>query len=135
MRVVIDPNVWISGLINPRGAPARAVAAVAGKRVTVVASQHLLDELATVLARPKFRRWITLGDAIEFVDALGRDSDLRPEPGDIPHRVRDPNDDYLAALADATAATIVTGDVDLLAAGLDPPAVTPLQLLDLLELS
>ena len=89
--------MWISGLINPHGAPARVVAAVAAGRITAVISRRLLDELATVLTRPKLRRWI--------------------------------------ALADATSATIITGDDDLLAAGLEPPAITPRQLLDRLQLS
>lgn len=95
-----------------------------------VASQHLLDELATVLARPKFRRWIALADAVASVEALGREADLRPEPGAVPQRVRDPDDDYLVALGDAAEAVIVTGDADLLEADLTPPAITPRELLD-----
>jgi len=43
--------------------------------------------------------------------------------------VRDPNDDYLVALAETADAVIVTGDDDLLAAGIQPPAITPAQLL------
>ncbi|MGH3505363.1 MAG: putative toxin-antitoxin system toxin component, PIN family [Nocardioidaceae bacterium] len=133
--MVVDPNVWISGLINPRGAPAQVVAAVAAGRITAVISRRLLDELATVLARPKLRRWIALTDAIAFVDALEREAELTTDPSAVPRRVRDAADDYLAALADATSATIITGDDDLLAAGLEPPAITPRQLLDRLPLS
>ena len=130
MRVVIDPNVWISGLINPRGTPAGVIAAVAAKRVTAVISRHLVDELAAVLVRPKFRRWITLADASAFVDALAREGDLHDAPVVVPGRVRDPDDDYLVALADAADAMIVTGDDDLLSADLHPRAITPRQLLD-----
>ncbi len=83
-----------------------------------VANQHLLDELATVLARPKFRRWIALADAVASVEALGREADLPPEPGAVPQRVRDPDDDDLVALGDAAEAVIVTGDADLLEADL-----------------
>lgn len=119
----------MSGPISPGGTLARIVAAVAAKQVRAVISQHLLDELATVLARPKFRRWIRLADSTAFVDALAREGDLRPEPDDVSSRVRDPNDDYLVALAEAAAAMIVTGDDDLLGADLDPPAITPRQLL------
>lgn len=127
--------MWISGLINPHGTTARVVAAAATGRVTPVVSQHLLDELATVLARSKFRRWIGLGDAMAFVEALGRDGVLHAEPEEVLHLVRDPNDDYLVALASAAAATIVTGDDDLLAADLKPPAITPRQLVERLGLS
>lgn len=43
-------------------------------------------------------------------------------------------DDYLVALADTVAATIVTGDDDLLTADLEPPAISHRQTLDRLEL-
>lgn len=98
-------------------------------RATVVASDRLLGELATVLARPKFRRWIALGDALAFVDALGRHAEMVPDPDTPPRIVRDPDDDYLAALAVASCATIVTGDDDLLSASLTQPAVTPREFL------
>ncbi|MGH8922527.1 MAG: putative toxin-antitoxin system toxin component, PIN family [Actinomycetes bacterium] len=129
LRVVIDPNVWVSGLINPYGPPALVIEAVAAGEVTAVVTRHLLDELAAVLARPKFRRWIAQADATEFVDTLGGEADLRPEPAAVPQRVRDPDDDYLVALADAAGATIVTGDHDLLEADLEPAAITPRDLL------
>ncbi|WP_225345058.1 MULTISPECIES: putative toxin-antitoxin system toxin component, PIN family [Mycobacteriaceae] len=125
----MDPNVWISAVINPYGTPARVAQAVADGAITAVATQHLLDELAAVLIRPKFRRWISVADAIAFVESLGGQADLHDDPGPPETKVRDPNDDYLVALADAADAVIVTGDNDLLTAGLEPPAITPAQLL------
>ncbi|ORB68105.1 putative toxin-antitoxin system toxin component, PIN family [Mycobacterium scrofulaceum] len=129
MRVVIDPNVWVSAVINPYGTPARVVEAVADDAITAVVSQHLLDELAAVLIRPKFRRWISVADAIAFVESLGGHADLRDDPGPPMARVRDPDDDYLVALAEAADAVIVTGDDDLLTAQIEPVAITPAQLL------
>jgi putative PIN family toxin of toxin-antitoxin system len=127
--VVIDPNVWVSAVINPYGAPARVVEAVADGVLVAVVTQQLLDELAAVLIRPKLRRWVSVADAVAFVESLGGHADLREEP-EAATPVRDPNDAYLLALAEAADALIVTGDDDLLAAGLDPPAVTPAQLLN-----
>ena len=116
-------------MINPYGTPARVVQAVADGAITAVVTQHLLDELAAVLIRPKFRRWISVADAIAFVESLGGHADLRDDPGPPKTRGRDPNDDYLVALAEAADAVIVTGDDDLLAAGIEPSAITPAQLL------
>jgi putative PIN family toxin of toxin-antitoxin system len=130
LRVVIDPNVWVSGLINPYGAPARVIEAVAVRLVTAVATRHLLDELAEVVGRPRFRRWFSLADASASVEALEREADVRTEPAVMPQRVRDPDDDYLAALADDAGAVIVTGDADLLEADLAPAAITPRSLLE-----
>ncbi len=100
------------------------------RRVTAVVTRHLIDELAGVLARPKLHRWITVDDAVALVDALGQDADLRPDPGAPPQRVRDPDDDYLVALAEATGAVIVTGDGDLLETQLTPPAITDRALIE-----
>jgi uncharacterized protein len=122
--------VWVSAVINPYGTPARVVEAVADGVITAVVTQHLLDELAAVLIRPKFRRWISVADAIAFVESLGGHADLRDDPGSPTTRVRDPNDDYLVALAEAADAVIVTGDDDLLVAGIEPAAITPAQLLE-----
>lgn len=131
-RVVIDPNVWVAAVINPYGTPAHVIEAVMAGRAVAVVTQHLLDELSAVLVRPKFRRWVSIADGVAFVEALGGAADLRADPGPPPRRVRDPNDDYLAALAESSDAVIVTGDADLLDANLNPPAITPRQFLDTL---
>lgn len=106
------------------------VRAVISGRVTAVVTQHLIDELAGVLSRPKLRRWITLDDAAAFVDALVREADLRPDPGPPSTPARDPDDDYLVALAEVTGSLLVTGDDDLLTADLTPCAITPRALIE-----
>jgi putative PIN family toxin of toxin-antitoxin system len=114
--------VRVSAVINPYGTPVRVAEVVADDAITAVVTQHLLDELAGVLIRSKFRRWISVADAIAFVESLGGHADLRDEPGPPTTGVRDPNDDYLIALADAADAVIVTGDNDILTAEFEPPA-------------
>jgi putative PIN family toxin of toxin-antitoxin system len=121
--------VWVSAVINPFGVPARVVEAVTTGEILAVVSQRLLDELTAVLIRPKFRRWLSVADAVTFVETLGGYADLRADLRMPPSRVRDPDDDYLVALATAAAAIIVTGDADLLEANLKPPAITPRALL------
>jgi len=127
---VIDPNVWISGLIKPSGTAAQVIRAAITDRIVVVVNQHLLDELAAVLMRPKFRRWISVDDATDFIKTLAAKSEFYPDPGQSSARTRDPSDDYLVALAEAANAIIVTGDADLLEADLDLPSITPRALLE-----
>lgn len=129
MQGVIDPNVWIAGLINPYGTPARLIDAVMNDQIVAVVTQHLLDELTEVLLRLKFRRWVSLADAVAFTETLGGHAGLRDDPGPAAPRTRDPDDDYLVALAEAAGAFLVTGDADLLDANLKPPAITPHDLL------
>lgn len=59
------------------------------------------------------------------MDALSRETDLRPAPTATPRQVRVPDDDYLVALAEATGAVIVAADDDLFEADLTPPGTIP----------
>ena len=59
MLVVVDTNVWVSALLNPRGFPARLLRAFLEGRFTPVVSRELLQELADVLSRPRLWRSFT----------------------------------------------------------------------------
>jgi hypothetical protein len=54
---------------------------------------------ADVLARPKFRRWISAAVVREFVDGLADESLIVDDPPALPGVSPDPGDDYLIALA------------------------------------
>ncbi len=116
-RLVIDPNVYISAAISGRGAPAELFDAAVSELVVLVVSPHLLDEVSEVLKRPKFRKWITLEEAAAFIQAIELIADHVEDPSiDGRERVcRDPDDEYLVALAlETDAALLVSGDDDLL---------------------
>ena len=72
------------------------------------------------------RQRLPAEQASATVDGLTALSVLLSDPTDPPRVLRDPNDDYLLALATAAGAeAIVTGDKDLLDhPGLQPPAIT-----------
>jgi len=100
-----------------------------------VVCPHLVDELAGVLHRPKFRPFLTIDESDQAVELLARVAEHHDDPSDVPLWSRDPNDDYLLALAvDAEAAALVSGDKDLttVEAG-DMTVLTPAALLELLE--
>lgn len=112
---VLDVNVWVSALISPHGAPARIVRAVLDGELIPVVSPLLLEELTLVLARPRLRRWFTEDQARDLVRQLAAKADMQPDTRPS-HHTRDPDDDYLVALAELPDVVgIVTGDDDLLA--------------------
>jgi len=86
-----------------------------------------------VLARPKFRRFISAGVTSEFVDGLAEDALIVDAPA-VEGLSPDPGDDYLIALARAANADyLVSGDRHLLdLTDPDPPVLRPRQFLDLL---
>ena len=54
MKVVLDTNVIVSGLINLEGAPAQIVNLLLNGRVTVLYDSRILREYTEVLNRKKF---------------------------------------------------------------------------------
>ena len=112
-RVVIDTNVFISGLLSTTSTPVRAVehAISSGQ---ILASTATLRELMTKLLSPKFDRYVSrerrdalllrLAPLIEIVEVV---QTVRVS--------RDPDDDkFLEAAVNGRADVLVSGDGDLL---------------------
>jgi putative PIN family toxin of toxin-antitoxin system len=117
MRVVIDTNVLLSGLIRPRGAPGAVVRALRDGRIVPVLSRPMLEEVEAVLSRPWLQARYGLDPAavetvLRFLVVRGE----LVEPTVTVRRCRDPRDDmFLEAAVSASADRLVTGDKDLLA--------------------
>lgn len=115
MLVVIDANVFVSAAIQ-RGASYRIVESwlTGTADFEVVRCRALLDEIREVLTTlPRLRRWISLETATLFVDTIETLVDLVDlvdDPAEISNETRDPNDDYLIALAR-------TNDVEFIVSG------------------
>lgn len=130
-RVFVDTNALISRLLVPGSVPGRAVRKAVDEEVLLV-SEATLDELATVLARPKFDAYVSLEDRRRFVLQLARIAEFVA----VLRRVeacRDPNDDkFLEVAINGDAELIITGNNDLLA--LHPfmqiPIITPADFLE-----
>ena len=130
-RVVVDTNVLISRPLLPSSVSARAVGYIV-EHGQLLASDATLSELAEVLSRDKFNRYVDLADRHEFFRQLVRVVE-RILITHIVHACRDPKDDKFLELAvNGNADMIVTGDQDLLV--LSPfkniPIITPASYLE-----
>ena len=111
--VVFDTNTLISGLLLPGSQPARAVkkGIHEGK---IIVSSDTLNELAEVLSRAKFNRYISLENRKEYFRYFAR----IVEKIEIIRRInscRDPKDNkFLEVAINGQAEIIITGDKDLL---------------------
>ena len=113
MRVVIDTNVWVSRLLLADSMAARAVDAALSSSEIVV-SERLVEELADVLAREKFDRYVSLADREEFLRRVLQVATTFPVLTEVTD-CRDVDDNQLLALAlDSESDYILTGDQDLL---------------------
>ena len=136
-RVVLDPGVFVSALLFPEGPPAQILKAVRAGRCRLVVSPLLLMELGTVLRRPKLQRLISLDESLALDAELRRVAEVVADPEVRERVVRDPEDDYLVALAQAAGVdALVSGDRDLLeVADPRPPILDPRSFLDALRAS
>jgi putative PIN family toxin of toxin-antitoxin system len=133
VRAVLDPNVIISGLLSPNGAPARTLRAWQDGRFSLIASPALLDELARALAHPNLRKRVPGSSADAVLDLLARGSVIAEDAPDPPRRSADPGDDYLLAIAERHRALLVSGDQDLLTLKDRYPVFTATEFLDWLD--
>lgn len=103
-------------------------------QLAVVACDDLLRELGDVLRRQRFRRYLSLEEVNEYVSEIGALCRMVEDPHPIPEVLRDPDDDYLIALAaQSGVGTIVSGDLDLReATGLAVEVLTPREALGLI---
>jgi putative PIN family toxin of toxin-antitoxin system len=133
IRVLLDTNLIVSGLLTIDGPPARLLLAWGVGAFEVIMSPRLLAELEGVLARPKIRRRIGEADAASFVEWMHRTAIWVDDP--IPSRglAPDPGDDFVVGVARAgSCAAIVSGDKGLQGIG-NRPVVTPRIFLDALS--
>lgn len=136
LRVVLDANVFISALLSPRGSPALLLRFWLAGAFDLVVSPLLLAELERALSYPKLARAVKPDEARAFVEELRNSAVLLDDPSEVKSGVtRDPNDDYLVALARAANADVlVSGDPHITEVpGLEPRVLTPRELLEVLE--
>lgn len=112
-RIVVDNNALISRLLLPDSTPGRAVRKAVDEAQLLV-SEATLIELADVLARRKFDRYVAVADRQRFLTLLGSVAEMVSITYPI-RACRDPQDDKFLELAvNGSAAAIVSGDRDLL---------------------
>lgn len=120
--------------MKPDGVSAEIVRAAFDDVLRFVICPRLIDELGRVLARDKFRDYLTRTEEDVFVDAIAAISDATPDPEAVPRVSADPNDDYLIALARRESVDgIISGDSDLAVEG-GPPVLPPGDVLRRLQL-
>jgi putative PIN family toxin of toxin-antitoxin system len=127
-RYVLDANVVLSAFVGKPGAsPALLLAGIHNGDLEAVACPLLIGEVRETLAEPYFRSLLNELEAREAIEAYRDLAVMLQDPTDIKPALRDPEDDYLLALARASGAkAIITGDKDLLDhIDLRPPAIRP----------
>jgi len=64
VKVVIDTNVLVSGLLSPNGAPAKILSLLLNEKLVILYDNRIVEEYKEVLSREKF------GFNNEYIEAL-----------------------------------------------------------------
>lgn len=136
MRLVLDTNVLVSGLLFPGGPPSRLVKAWRAGAFELVISDFVIDELTRAWAHLAPRLKASPDDLADFIDTMGvRAELLRIDAAMLAQAsaaaLRNQNDlPVLALLIGSGADHLVTGDKDLLALAGTYPILTPADFVD-----
>jgi putative PIN family toxin of toxin-antitoxin system len=109
MKVVIDTNVLVSGLLTPFSNCGEIVRMVASGSLQLAFDARIISEYAEVLARPKFGFESAAVDALlSFIQSNGIVASGNPLPESLP----DPFDEAFLEVAIASGAEVlVTGNI------------------------
>ena len=119
-RVVIDTNVFVSGLISGTGSPARILRAAQRQQIVHLVSDPIVEEYLRVLDYPRIRKFKKITD--KFVTEIAAYLVHQTTRVELMSRIKlspDPDDDvFLETAVDGEAALLITGDkTDLLSIG------------------
>ncbi len=113
IRVVLDTNVLVSGLLVPEGPPAKIVQQFRDGLWTLVLSGAILEEYGRVLRRKKFG--LPFSKVREILELIERSSILVIPSEHFNLIPQDPSDnEFLDVAAEGHADVIVSGDRHLL---------------------
>ncbi|AFY75370.1 putative toxin-antitoxin system toxin component, PIN family [Synechococcus sp. PCC 7502] len=113
LRVILDTNVLISGLLSRSSIPQQVFDYVISSAILLM-SEPTNAELERVLAKPKFDKYISLERRIKFFASITNRAELVAIDSSI-DICRDPNDNKFLDLAiSGKSDYIITGDNDLL---------------------
>lgn len=136
IRVVVDTNVFVSGIIGKNSPPARLLKLWESGKLTIITTAAVISEIERVLNYPKIKKGHNLGDdqIRQVVLNIARYSvDVTKSAQPVSVIKEDPDDDkFLSAAVAGKADFIISGDAHLLTLksyeGI--PIVTPSEFFD-----
>ncbi len=111
-RIIIDTNLWINFLLSKQFVFLDIL--LNKKKVVLLFSDELLNELLDVVHRPKLHKYFSTQDIENTLEIINRHAEYIKVTSHV-NNCRDEKDNFLLALAkDGSADFLLTGDKDLL---------------------
>jgi hypothetical protein len=112
VKIVIDTNVWISFLIGKILGNLKNY--ILDEKIRVITSEEQIEELVSVLRRPKFKEYFTESDIEELLFLVYKTCQFVEIKENV-NDCRDKRDNFILEIAiNGEADYIITGDQDLM---------------------
>ncbi len=128
LRIVLDTNVLLSGLMLPDSTPGKIVNAWRKRNFYLAVSEPMLEEIARVLAYPKIKKRLNWDDEqiTRYIALLRFEAELVSIVGVEANVPADPKDNHLLATLIASKSDwLITGDRDFDELSEGQPIITP----------
>jgi len=110
VKIVIDTNVLISGILNPSGPPGRIVDFLRNGFLQLVIDDRILSEYADVLRRKYFLRYFEESEREDVLDYISKNS-YYTSTRVVVHNMPDEGDVPFLEIALSENAPLVTGNL------------------------
>ena len=132
MRVILDTNIWISGLLLPASNAGKILTEWKKSKFKVVLSLYIVEEIGRVLTYTKIKKRLQWDHSKiqTYLDLLMFFSEMVDVNACPAHVDSDPKDSpILAALITSKADFLISGDSDLLNLKKDYPILSIIEFL------
>ncbi len=108
MKIVLDTNVIVSGLLNPHGTPGEIVRMLVNGKIGLSYDARIFKEYEDVIRRPKFKIDFSMAKAV--LESIESDGEL-VIASPLPFAIKDPGDRmFLEVALAAKVDFLVTGN-------------------------
>jgi putative PIN family toxin of toxin-antitoxin system len=110
MKIVLDTNVLISGMLNPSGPPGRIVDLLRADILQLVIDDRILAEYVDVIRRDYFLKYLSESDREDIIEYLSKNSHYSTSTV-IVHNMPDEGDTPFLEMAITEDAPLITGNM------------------------
>lgn len=110
MKIVLDTNVLISGMLNPSGYPGKIIDLLRSDVLQLVVDDRILAEYIDVLRRDYFLKYYTESDREDIIEYLSKNT-YYSSSSVVVHNMPDRGDTPFIEMAITEDVPLVTGNI------------------------
>lgn len=110
MKIVLDTNVLISGMLNPSGPPGQIIDFLRSDVLQLVVDDRILAEYIDVLRREYFLKYYTVSDREDIIEYISKNTHYSSSSV-VVHDMPDKGDTPFIEMAITQDVPLITGNI------------------------